>query len=433
MSNKNTSNKSYYQYNTTEEKMKKFDLSYHLVDLLWNEPFYSRILRSLNKIESTEVPTAGVIAQDGEFTLYWNREFLSSLSNRKILGLLKHECLHLLYEHTTTRRRDPHIIWNWAADLAINSQLDKKELPKGGLIPGEKLPKLSADEISKMSSEEIVNHNEISNLIASLPSDKTSEFYFSKLIKNNTIKQMLENAEMSSLFGKLGMDSHDGWDEMSDEERDMIANKLKDIMKDAALEANEKGWGSCSKTIRQTVNKFISNQVSWKNVLKRFCGQSIRQNKENSINRLNRKYPLVHPGSLSNYTSKIAVYIDESGSVDNKSLEAFYGELNGLSKCTDFWIYKFDTQVNVKEGFLWKQGKKVDLKRTQIGGTCFVAPTKHGCDPKNKFDGYIIFTDGIAPDPGPSRVKRGWLLTKDGSLFCGNGKNYKKDIVIKLN
>lgn len=433
MSNKSTSNKNYYETNVSAEKMAKFNLSTHLVDLLWNEPFYSRILRSLNKVETTEVPTAGVISVDGNFTLYWNRKFLASLSNKKILGLLKHECLHLLYGHTSTRRRDPHLIWNWATDLAINSQLERSELPKGGLIPGQKFPKLTSSELSKMSDKEINRHNEISNLIASLPRDKTSEYYFARLQNNDTIKEMMGDPSLEEFLSALGMDSHEGWDEVSEEEREMIKNKIKDIVKEAAEEANEKGWGSCSKEIRQAVNKFISNQISWKSVLKKFCGSSIKQNNINTITRLNRKYPLIHPGHSSKYTSRIAVYIDESGSVDNKSLSEFYAELNGLAKYTEFWIYKFDTKVNVEEGFLWKKGKKVHLNRTQIGGTCFKAPSKHANDRKNNFDGYIIFTDGYAPDPGPSKVKRGWLLTKNGSLFNGNSNKHRKDVVISLN
>ena len=34
----------------SQEQLDDFKLSKHLVDLLWNEPFYSCILRSLTKI-----------------------------------------------------------------------------------------------------------------------------------------------------------------------------------------------------------------------------------------------------------------------------------------------------------------------------------------------------------------------------------------------
>ena len=119
MGNKKENNNSILKKNkVSQEKIDNFELTSHLVDFLWNEPFYSRILRSLNKIESTTIPTAGVSTHESEITLWWNREFLAGLPKKHIGGLLKHECLHLVFGHTTERRRDPHIIWNYGTDLA---------------------------------------------------------------------------------------------------------------------------------------------------------------------------------------------------------------------------------------------------------------------------------------------------------------------------
>ena len=94
--NKTGNNNILKKNNVSKEEIESFELTSHLVDFLWNEPFYSRILRSLNKIEDTSIPTAGVAAQDGEITLWWNREFLAGLPKLHVRGLLKHECLHLV-------------------------------------------------------------------------------------------------------------------------------------------------------------------------------------------------------------------------------------------------------------------------------------------------------------------------------------------------
>ena len=150
MSNKNSSNKTLKKRKVSQDIIDNFDLTKHLVDFLWNEPFYSRILRSLNKIESTMIPTAGVTSKDTDITLLWNREFMAGLSSKEVIGLLKHECLHLVFGHTTERRRDPHIIWNYATDLAINSTIPEKELPEGGLIPGKALT-YEQDQLEQLS------------------------------------------------------------------------------------------------------------------------------------------------------------------------------------------------------------------------------------------------------------------------------------------
>lgn len=412
-----TASKNYYEYNVSDDKAKEFDLSKHLINLMWNEPFYSRIIRSLNKKETNDIPTAGVLAKEGEFHLYWNRYFLSSLSKKKIGGLLKHECLHLVYNHTTERRRTPHIIWNWATDLAINTQLDENELPKGGLFPGKPLPKLTTEELKKLSAKEISQHNEISNLIASLPKDKTSEFYYCQLMNNETMKEMAENQEQFQLIFGDSMDDHEHWDNLPEEEREMLKQEMKKILKDAAIEANDKGWGSCSASLRKEINIMIQTEISWEKQLRRFCGYNRSYEKNSSIHRLNRKYPMLMPGSKYDTTSKIHVYVDESGSVSDEYLEKFYGELNSLSKHTDFYLYKFDTSVDEENSFLWEKGKRINLTRTRIGGTCFDAPTHHANNCKKKPDGYIILTDGMAPKPDPSKIKRGWIITPNGKMF----------------
>ena len=72
---------------------------------------------------------------DFKFLLFWNPSFLATLTVKEIFGLLKHECYHLVFEHTTTRRMTPHIIHNYATDLAINSHL-QGELPEMACMPG---------------------------------------------------------------------------------------------------------------------------------------------------------------------------------------------------------------------------------------------------------------------------------------------------------
>ena len=405
----------------SQEKLDNFKLSNHLVELLWNEPFYSSILRNLSKVETEQIPTAGVLAKDGNITMWWNRRFLAGLKPRQVRGLLKHECLHLVYQHTTERRKTPHIIWNYATDLAINSTIPYEELPEGGLVPGYKLPPLSKEVVNKMTSKQLKMHKKLSELIYSLPSDKTSEFYFEKLQEDKDLAEELENGGECPITG-MGFDDHEGWDELSDAEREMVSQKIKEALKGAVNEANCKGWGSVSAQRAAELNKMISRTIDWKSILETFCGFARRDERQSSNKRLNRKYPFIHPGSKKLYKPRIAVYVDESGSMADQYLELFYSELENLSQRTDFYLYKFDAEVNDKEGFLWKKGKRIKISRSMCGGTSFHAVTKHALKNKKKFDGYIIFTDGEASKPNHSvGLKRAWLL------YPGTGLAFDKD------
>ena len=150
-------------------RLRDFEMDSHLVALAWSDSFYADIIRSLTKIESKDIPTAGVVQQGSEITMWWNREFCAGLSDKQVRGLLKHESLHLILLHTTTRRYEPHWVHNWAADLAINSMIPEDELPEGGLIPGKPFPKLTAEQVAERTPEEVARHEKLSALIASFP------------------------------------------------------------------------------------------------------------------------------------------------------------------------------------------------------------------------------------------------------------------------
>jgi predicted metal-dependent peptidase len=401
MGNKKENNNSVLKKRkVSQERIDNFDLTKHLVDFLWNEPFYSRILRSLNKIESKYIPTAGVTSKDTDITLLWNREFMAGLSNREVIGLLKHECLHLVFGHTTERRRDPHLIWNYATDLAINSTIPENELPEGGLIPGKALS-YEQDQLDQLSEKE-----------------KESFLKMSKLIENQ--EKIIQ----------IGFDDHDGWDDIPEDQKELIEGKIKEILKEAAEEANNRNWGSVSSEMRQEIMKMLSNEIKWESLLKRFCGFTKRDERRSSIRKLNRKYPGVHSGFKKIYKPMIAVYIDESGSVSNQELSKFYAELDNLSNRTDFYVYKFDHSVDEKSSFLWKKNSRPNMQRTLVGGTCFNAVTKHAIKNKKKFDGYIVLTDGGAPKPDISRgLKRCWILATGCKLMFNADQS---DIVINI-
>ena len=110
-----------------------FNLNHHIIGLLRNEPFFAALSRRINKMPSTAIPTAGVRVnpETAQFEMLYNPAFFAKLTHEERLDVLKHEFYHLIFEHVTTRKPQdvgPRI-WNFAADLAINSHLEN--LPEG--------------------------------------------------------------------------------------------------------------------------------------------------------------------------------------------------------------------------------------------------------------------------------------------------------------
>ena len=109
--------------------------------------------------------------------------------------------------------------------------------------------------------------------------------------------------------------------------------------------------------------------------------------------------------------AKIAISIDQSGSVSDEMLAAFFNELNNLAKIATFTVVPFDTEVDEKLVYTWKKGMNRKKERVKYGGTDFDAPTKYVND--KGFDGHIVLTDMQAPKPINSKCQRMWMTTKD--------------------
>ena len=86
-------------------------------------------------------------------------------------------------------------------------------------------------------------------------------------------------------------------------------------------------------------------------------------------------------------------------------------------------------EVDEDSEAVWKKNRTPETHRTRCGGTCFSAPTKHANKNSNRFDGYLILTDGEASDPGPSKLKRGWVIIPGRELLFSPSK---RDFVIGM-
>ena len=388
-----------------------FDLKLHAYRLLMDEPFFACLSRKIEKREDRSIPTAGVrvCPDSAQFEMLYNPDFFASLPEHEVKGVLKHEFYHLIFEHVTSRKPEgvPHKTWNIAADLAINSHL-VGELPEMACMPGvgpfENLPKL-----------------------------KSAEWY----LKNITDDQVDQcgGGEGSGEGGGGGepgeggepqpgtgqLDDHSGWDEESDSPAQQAANqmakeRLKQAMKEAASEASKSpnGWGSIGGELKKDIMKKLETKVDWKKVLRYFIKTSQRASKSSTVRRINKRYAYIHPGKKVKRQAKIAIAIDQSGSVSDDMLEKFFGELNKLSKLAAFTVIPFDTKVDEKLVYEWGKGKRHKAERVMCGGTCFDAPTDY-INKRGDFDGVIILTDMEAPAPKACKAQRMWMTDERGA------------------
>ena len=394
----------------------EFDLNLNTARLLMEEPFFAAISRRIDKRASYAIPTAGVMINPdtAQFEMLYNPKFFADLTDLERADVLKHEFYHVLFEHVTGRMpTDVNLkLWNIATDLAINSHL--QNLPKGGLIPGE--------------PDTPFEH---------LPSGESAEWYLANMPEFDNDKGNNQSGPSSSESqgeGSSGgdpsdgdsqsdgipdtLDDHSGWQECSQEVKDMAKERLKEVVRKAAEEASASNrWGSVSQQTRKKVMKMLETKVDWRKVLRYFVKSSQRANRSSSIKRINRRYAYIHPGRKANRVARVAVSVDQSGSVDDNMLAMFFAELNKLAQIAEFTVIPFDTQVDEDKVFTWKKGQTKLPERVLQGGTCFDAPTDYVNG--EGFDGHIVLTDMCAPKPKPSKCQRMWMTTKEHA-----GRNY---------
>jgi predicted metal-dependent peptidase len=401
---------------TTATPVVSFDLNTHLHRVMRDEPFFAAISRRTEKVANTAIPTAGVRVNPDtlQFEMVYNPVFFNRIvaehaamvdnlpaAERReyvkthrgddgnvdpfvwVRGVILHELFHLVNGHVTHRLPAEGMTkkWNYATDLAINSHIGDK-LPSYCLLPGR-------------------------GDFASLPLGESAEYYMKNLPED------FDKNEGSGEGGGEGqIDSHDGWSDLPEDVKDMVQERARQMMSEAAGEANAKGWGSVSAATRKQIIDWITPKINWQAVLRAFVKKSQRADRQSTVRRLDRRQPYVWAGKRIRRQAKIAISIDQSGSVDDGMLSLFFGELSALSRFAEFTVIPFDTHVDDSKVYVWKKNQQKRAERVLCGGTCFDAPTKW-VNERPEFDGHIILTDMCAPKPGPSKAQRLWITTPE--------------------
>lgn len=409
-----------------------FDLNMAMFRLLKKEPFFAAISRCISKVPNNAIPTAGVRVNPdtGYFEMMYNPNFFDTLGNGnaerqevEILGVLKHEFYHLLFEHVTGRLPEEGMNRNWniATDLSINTHI-ADELPAFALVPGRSYTDPKTGQV----------HDQFKDMEPGLSAE---EYY--ALVKQKAEENKDKNKAKAKGDGQGdgesdpngggspsngdgmpdSMDDHSGWategtDNVDSVTRQIAAERLKEAIQDAVEEVVKegRGWGSVSHNMQKQIMDSLKSQVDWKSVLRYFVKTSQAANRSNSMKKINRRYPYIHPGRKTARTARIAISIDQSGSVHDGMLAAFFAELNKLAEIATFTVVPFDDAVFEDKVYEWKKGTKHKRERVLCGGTNFDAPTNYVNE--HNFDGHIVLTDMYAPKPKNSKCQRMWMTTE---------------------
>ena len=113
----------------TEQRILKARIALSL-----RQPFLASSIMRLPIKNATVFKWCKTMATDG-YHIFFNEDWASKLSQAELRGVLAHEILHVLFQHSSRRAHRQPLRWNIAADHAINLLLIEQGflLPEGGI------------------------------------------------------------------------------------------------------------------------------------------------------------------------------------------------------------------------------------------------------------------------------------------------------------
>ena len=392
---------------------RKDSLSKTSKDLMLKEPYYGFFLLMLHKAWSDKVPTACVSKNGINFQLTIGEKFWTDLSEEHRLGLLKHELLHIAFQHLTTFTMfSDKKMANIAMDMEINQYIDGHWLPEGGI--------------------DINDYDDLN-----LDKKAGSRYYYDKLKQaqqnkkdkgtsgDDNMDKLLDGMEKGQGKVMIGPASgRDGdtevdipdheWEDfenMPEAEKKLIKKQVNRVLTEAKEQTLKKrGFvpGEISGLIK--LDEVIPPKFNWKAYIRRFTGISTKIFTRKVRRKENKRYS-DNPGLKIKMRQNMLVGIDTSGSVCDDELKEFINEIHHLYKAgVDITIVQCDSTIQSVK----KYDGKFELEVAGRGGTTF-DPVLELFNEKKEFTSLIYFTDGEAWTRIKPRKPVLWVLSERSS------------------
>ena len=370
-------------------------------ELMMIEPFYGFFLIMLNKIwTKTQVPTAGVCKNGINYQLCINEGFWESLDKKKELGILKHELLHIAFNHLTHFYFPDKRLANIAMDMEINQYIDKTWLPEDGIF--------------------IENYADLE-----LDYKAGCKYYYKKLQEAKEEKEQNGTSgcgEFDKLCDQLdgGEDpvkNHDMWkdfEDLSDTEKKLIEKQIKRVLTQASDMAESKSRGCTPGEIKDLikVDEVLPPKFDWKNYVRRFSGTSSRVFTRKLRRKENRKFE-DNPGLKIKMKKHVLLAIDTSGSVSNEEVKEFMGEMKHIHKTgVAMTLAQCDTSIRKIEPYNGSNELNIEGR----GGTEFDPILDYFNANLRTYTSLIYFTDGECYTSVKPQAPVLWVLSECSSM-----------------
>ncbi|SEN24068.1 Predicted metal-dependent peptidase [Prevotella sp. ne3005] len=179
-------------------------------------------------------------------------------------------------------------------------------------------------------------------------------------------------------------------------------------------------WGSLPGDMVELIKKAAEGKIDYRGALRTFRSSILSQKRRLTRMRPSRRFGFEQMGSHYDFTTRLLIAIDTSGSVDSDILGRYFRIITTFFKygIQEIDVLMFDHEVQGMPIKLDEAKKnKQEFKVKGRGGTDFQAPVDYVKENPN-YDGLIIITDGYAPTPEVPpflRTKLLWVIDNEQS------------------
>lgn len=176
-------------------------------------------------------------------------------------------------------------------------------------------------------------------------------------------------------------------------------------------------WGTLPGTLVEQIIASLAVKMDYRKALSSFHTSILSSKRHLTRMRPNRRSGFAQMGSRYDLAARLLVAVDVSGSIDSKTLQAFYSVVARFFKYGVETIDVVQFDVGLREVVTFKKRpQKVEV--CGRGGTSFQEVFDYLKDHR-QYDGLLIFTDGYAPEPSVDFTMRTKVL-----WICRSEKEY---------
>jgi predicted metal-dependent peptidase len=316
--------------------------------------------------------------------LRYNDAYFEEAPLDEIVFALANGAMHAVLKHMERQHERAGRIWQAATDFAVNSMLAKNNFTLPPYVYYDpRFEEMYAEEIYDLLKEEMIHNDSLDEADAPAPDDAESE---------EEREQQVHKSQTSSQISPLQQT------EISEQVLEALSEEIREHFEQIFQKFNRQG--ELPQGLERLIPAYFSHTICWQELLYRYIAEFAKSTYSFMPPNMKYLYRGICLPSLSSDLLRIVIAIDTSGSVDERLLAAFLGEVEGImQRYANYEIDLVTADAKVQSHRVFLPGEMLAYRVSGGGGTDF-RPVFDYIEREISYPTLLLyFTDGMGTFP----------------------------------